>query len=76
MSDSLEIRLYYFIIICTLYLECTKAGVAKPLKGAKKSPPRCFQVPFQLFELNLLNSVDNFATLDNEVHNYKSWNCV
>ena len=44
--------------------------------GAKKCPPRHFQVPFELFwKLNLLNSIENSVTLDNKVHNFRSWNC-
>ena len=45
--------------------------------GAKKCPPRHFQVPFKLFgKLNLLNSIESSATLDRKVHDNRSCNCI
>ena len=41
----------------------------------KQCPPRHFQVPFDFFwKLNLLSTIDNSATLDRKVQNYRSWN--
>ena len=42
-----------------------RSGGGKPLPGAKKCPPRHFQVPFELYwKLHLLNSLENPAALD------------
>ena len=76
LSKDEKLAQFYYQVKSTFKSDALIQGWPNHCLGAKKCPPRHFQVPFEIFwKSYLLNSIENFATIDWKVKHFRSWNC-